>query len=187
MQQPTHHTDAFAGPRVMPIMDKNVERLFLGSISQARPASANLGLLVPSVTRLAATTALFSISGFPSSFPNSRSPAVTAAMLASCAVSPASSSSSSTIGASNRSTPAPVVTSTRSSRNVMGAARPFSPARSRSTNGTPSLVTRRLHDASSFERVVRRTCVLNSTICVFERLICQGIPLVIWWPDNRPF
>ena len=37
-------------------------------------------------------TALFSISGFPSSSPNSRSPAVTAAMSASCAVSPASSS-----------------------------------------------------------------------------------------------
>jgi len=47
--------------------------------------------------------------------------------------------------------------------------------------------SRRPHDASFFERVVRRTCVLNSTICVFERLICQGIPLVIWWPDNRPF
>ena len=46
--------------------------------------------------------------------------------------------------------------------------------------------SRRPHDASFFERVVRRTCVLNSTICVFERLICQGIPLVIWWPDNRP-
>jgi Reverse transcriptase (RNA-dependent DNA polymerase) len=37
-----------------------------------------------------------------------------------------------------------------------------------------------------FERVVCRTCVRNSTICVLERLICQGIPLVIWWPDNRP-
>ena len=46
--------------------------------------------------------------------------------------------------------------------------------------------SRRPHDASFFERVVRRTCVLNSTICMFERLICQGIPLVIWWPDNRP-
>jgi DNA replication protein DnaC len=54
-------------------------------------------------------------------------------------------------------------------------------------NGTPSSASRRPHDASFFERVVRRTCVLNSTICVFERLICQGIPLVIWWPDNRPF
>src|SRR6202040_1826371 len=47
-----------------------------------------------------ATTALFFISGFLSSSPNSRSPAVTAAMPASCAVSPASSSSFSTIGAS---------------------------------------------------------------------------------------
>src|SRR5205823_1240820 len=51
--------------------------------------------------------------------PNSRSPAVMAAMPAFCGVSPASSSSSSTIGASNRSTPAPVATSTRSSRNAM--------------------------------------------------------------------
>src|SRR5882724_2436562 len=54
-------------------------------------------------------------------------------------------------------------------------------------DGLRSSASRRLHDASFFERVVRRTCVLNSTICVFERLICQGIPLVIWWPDNRPF
>ena len=53
--------------------------------------------------------------------------------------------------------------------------------------GPVCLASRRPHDASFFERVVRRTCVLNSTICVFERLICQGIPLVIWWPDNRPF
>jgi hypothetical protein len=70
--------------------------------------------------------------------------AVTAAMLASYAVSPASSCSSSTIGASNRSTPVPVVTSTRSSRNVMGAARPSSPARSPSTNGTHSSAIRHM-------------------------------------------
>src|SRR6201981_2595112 len=100
-------------------------------------------LLVPWVTRPAATTARFSISGFPSSSPSSRSPAVTAAMPASCAVSPAFSSSSSTIGASNRSTPAPVVTSARSSRNAMGAARPFSPAKSPSTTGMPLLATQR--------------------------------------------
>src|SRR5205823_3081526 len=55
---------------------------------------------------------------------------------------------------------------------------------SRSANGARSSQSRRPHHASFFERVVRRTCVLNSTICVFERLICQGIPLVIWWPAN---
>ena len=70
----------------------------------------NRGLLVPWVTRHAATTARFSISGFPSSSPNSRSPVVTVAMPASCAVSLVSGSSSSTIGASNRSMPAPAVT-----------------------------------------------------------------------------
>ena len=67
-------------------------------------------MLVPWVTRHAATTARFSISGFPSSSPNSRSPVVTVAMPASCAVSLVSGSSSSTIGASNRSMPAPAVT-----------------------------------------------------------------------------
>ena len=61
--------------------------------------------------------------GFPSSSPNSRSPVVNAAMPACCAVSPAPSSSFLTIGASNRSTPAPVVTSTKSSKNVTGAPR----------------------------------------------------------------
>src|ERR1700745_4133314 len=73
----------------------------------------------------------------PKLFPDSRSPAGMAAMPALFPVSPASSSSSSTIGASNRSTPAPVVTSARSSRNAMGAARPFSPAKSPSTTGMP--------------------------------------------------
>src|SRR5439155_5372969 len=55
--------------------------------------------------------------------------------------SPASSCLSSTIGASNRWTPVPVVTFTRSSRNAMGAVRPFSPVRSPSTNGTPLSAT----------------------------------------------
>jgi hypothetical protein len=34
---------------------------------------------------------------------------------------------------------------------------------------------------------VRRTCVLNSAICGLESVICQGIPLASWRPDNRPF
>src|SRR5205814_7373258 len=66
---------------------------------------------------------------------------------ASCAVSPASSSSSSTIGASNRSTPARVVISTKSSRNVMGVAQRSSPAKSPSINGVLSSAIRRSHDA----------------------------------------
>jgi hypothetical protein len=95
-------------------------------------------------------------------------------------------------GASNRSTPVPGVTSTRSSRNATDAARPLDhphepDPRLPVDKWQPSSASRRSHDASFFERVVRRTCVLNSTICVFERLICQGIPFVIWWPDNRPF
>ena len=76
---------------------------------------------------------------------------------------------------------------TRSSTIATAAARPSCTSQIPVDNGTPSSASRRPHDASFFERVVRRTCVLNSTICVFERLICQGIPLVIWWPDNRPF
>src|SRR5205814_1375790 len=124
----TDYRDGFTAARVKRIEDPNLNRRTPGSMTLLRPAWANLGLLVPSVTRLAATTALFSISGFPSSSPNSRSPAVTAAMPASCAVSLASSSLSSTIGASNRSTPAPAVTSTRSSRNAMAVAR-LSPKR----------------------------------------------------------
>src|SRR5438132_14027190 len=64
---------------------------------------------MPWITRPAVTTALFSISGSPSSSPSLRSPAVTAAMPESCAAPAASSSLSSTIGASNCSTPVPVV------------------------------------------------------------------------------
>jgi len=43
-----------------------------------------------------------------------------------------------------------------------------------SANGPACSASRRAHDASFFERVVRRTCVLNSTICVFERLIAKA-------------
>src|SRR5215470_11028569 len=63
-------------------------------------------------------------------------------MPASCAALPASNSSSSTTGALNRSMPAHVVTSTRSSRSVMGAARRSSPVKSPSTNGLRSLAIR---------------------------------------------
>ena len=55
----------------------------------------------------------------------------------------------STIGASNRSTEVPAVTSTKSSRNAMDAARPSSPARSPSTNGTLSSATRLMPTPSS--------------------------------------
>ncbi len=141
----------------------------VGTLTGSRVISSKFRFpnsIPPSVTRLAATTALFSISGFPSSSPNSRPPAVTAAMPASCAVSPASSSSSSTIGASNRSTPAPVVTSTRSSRNAMGVARPSSPVRSRSTSGTPSLARLQRRPASPTcspaSVIIRRGALPNS-------------------------
>jgi hypothetical protein len=56
-----------------------------------------------------------------------------------------------------------------------------------SPSGQACLASRGPHDASLFERIVCRTCVLNSAICVFERSICQGIPLAIWWPNNRTF
>jgi hypothetical protein len=36
MLQSTHHADALAGSRMVPIMDYNIEELFLGSISRAR-------------------------------------------------------------------------------------------------------------------------------------------------------
>ena len=123
----------------------------------------------------------------PNSSPISRWPAATGATPASCAASPALSCSSSTIGDSTRSTPAPAAISMKSSKNATAAARPSSPARSPSINGMRSSASRRLHDASFIEGIVRRTRSPNSIICVFESSICQGIPLAIWWPDNRPF
>src|SRR5712691_7285299 len=77
-----------------------------------------------------------------SSSPISRWPAATGAMPASCAAAIALSSLASTIGVSIPSTPAPAATSTRSSKNATAAARPYSPARSLSTNGTRSSATR---------------------------------------------
>ena len=34
---------------------------------------------------------------------------------------------------------------------------------------------------------MRHAWVLNSAICGLESVICQGIPLASWRPDNRPF
>src|SRR3984893_3869766 len=101
-----------------------------------RAARASHGLPVRPGRRPAATTARSSISASPSSSPISRWPAATAATPASCAASPAPSCSFSTIGDSTRSTPAPAAISMKSSKNATAAARPSSPARSPSTNGT---------------------------------------------------
>ena len=111
--------------------------------------SAKVGLPVRSVTKLAAITALFSTCASPNFSPElalARGDGRYARILRSLT------------GvqllilddwASNRSMLAPVVTSTRSSRNAMGAARPFSPVRSPSTNGTPSSATRHMPTPSS--------------------------------------
>src|SRR3954471_6457870 len=92
-------------------------------------------LPVLSAKRPAETIDRCFISASQSCSPISRSPAATDAMPASCAASMALSSSSSTIGGLIPSTLAPAETSTRSSKNATAAARPFSPARSRSING----------------------------------------------------
>jgi uncharacterized protein YjbI with pentapeptide repeats len=65
-----------------------------------------------------------SISASPSSLPISHWRTATGAAPASCAASPALSSSSSMIGVSSRSTPAPAAISRRSLKNAAAAARP---------------------------------------------------------------
>jgi IstB-like ATP binding protein len=80
MLQAAHHDNTLAHAWVVRIVDQNLKALFLARISQARPASAKVGLPVRSATRLAATTARSSISVSPSSSPISRSPTATAAM-----------------------------------------------------------------------------------------------------------
>jgi hypothetical protein len=42
-EKSTHHADALAGTRMVPIMEKNVEGLFLVSISRTPPGSARVG------------------------------------------------------------------------------------------------------------------------------------------------
>ena len=68
MLQAAHHDNALAGAWVVRVMDQDINALFLGSISLARPASAKVGLPVPSATRPAATTARCSTSAFPKLF-----------------------------------------------------------------------------------------------------------------------
>src|SRR5258708_3653286 len=97
----------------------------------------------------AATTARCSISASPSSSLISPWPAATGAMPASCAASPALSSSFWTFVLATRRPPPPAAISTKSSKNATADARPSSPARSRSTNGTRSSATRPMPTPSS--------------------------------------
>ena len=53
--------------------------------------------------------------------------------------------------------------------------------------GRASSASRQGHNASFFEGFVRRACVRHSVICGTDSVICQGIPLANWQPDNRPF
>jgi hypothetical protein len=70
---------------------------------------------------------------------------------------------------SNRSTPAPVTTSTRSSRNATAGARPSSPARSPSTNGMPSSATRLMPTPSSTASSTTPTASISpATACVAD-------------------
>ena len=64
---------------------------------------------------------------------------------------------------------------------------PLSPASCRSTTGMPISVTRRFHDASLLDRLVRRTVARSSMACPGVSMICQGMPLASCFPLNRPF
>ena len=72
--------DDRAAPWVKRIDDPDLNRRTPGSMTLLRPASAKVGLPVPSATRPAATTARCSISASPSSSPISPWPAATAAI-----------------------------------------------------------------------------------------------------------
>jgi hypothetical protein len=58
----SHHNDVLASLRVVRVMDHNVERLFLGSMSWDRAASGNPGWLAHSASRHAGKTSRCSIS-----------------------------------------------------------------------------------------------------------------------------
>ena len=61
------------------------------------------------------------------------------------------------------------------------------PARFPSTAGTTLLGSRRFHDASLFDRLVRRTLALSTTAWSGDSEICQGIPLASCVPVSHPF
>ena len=56
-----------------------------------------------------------------------------------------------------------------------------------SANGLPCSATRRFHDASLFDRLVRRTLALSTTAWSGDSEICQGIPLASCVPVSHPF
>jgi hypothetical protein len=82
MLQAARHDNTLAGAWVVRILDQNLKALFLGSISQARPGSAKVGLLALLVKKPAATTARCSISASRGCLVISRSLVATAAIRA---------------------------------------------------------------------------------------------------------
>ena len=94
-----------------------------------------------------------------------------------------SSSTNSVICPSPR--PAGSCCSTRSAVSTSAprsSSRPISP----SANGRASSATRRFHDASLLNRLVRRTLALSSMTCSGDSVICQGIPLATCFPVSHP-
>ena len=63
------------------------------------------------------------------------------------------------------------------------SSRPTSP----SANGRACSATRRFHDASLLDRLVRRTLALSTAAWFGDSEICQGIPLASCVPVNHPF
>ena len=100
---------------------------------------------------------------------------------------PRRSSHSRRLGALSRSTPARVTICWKSSKSDTAADRRSSPPSSRSTAGMKSSATRRFHDASLLDRLVRRTLALSTTAWSGDSEICQGMPLASCVPVSHPF
>ena len=68
----------------------------------------------------------------------------------------------------------------------MNAAPCSSPPIAAWANGERYLATQRFHDASLFDRLVRRTFARSSMACSGVSVICQGMPLASCFPVSRP-
>ena len=174
-------------PRVKRIEDPPLSLLIPGSMSLPRRASEKAGWPEHLATKPVATIGRFSTSAYPACSRTSPWRAVMDAILASCAISAEPTFSSSMIGGLSRSTPPRAMISWKSSKSAMARRSTMITSQLPVTVGTKSSATRRFHDASLLDRLVRRTLALSTAAWSGDSEICQGMPLASCVPVSHPF
>ena len=185
---PTTRRHYPAGQRMKGVVDRLFARQNPGAMSLSRPAPARR--IWPSPSREAASEPDRAVASSPPSISSisSRPRAEQAAKdgIADYLTPPRLRHPRRTRLSAVRARPAGNCCSISSAVST-SAPRSSSPPTSPSANGRASSATRRFHDASLLDRLVRRTLALSTAAWFGDSEICQGIPLASCVPVNHPF